>query len=254
MNLPSQERIGGAVSEIFDRVSCACPNELLSGLIPVDRNFLPARTLINPFADREMQEVCEFIEGFNSLLSDINADKELKARVEVTLYCHIMEVDLLFAILWNLLRVLKKEPCQWTFSRFTKKGGIEVCKYPVQKVSEIARLSGEMKLGIGEILETLWCGNLRNAFNHSQYFLSSGYFVCTGQLSSISRDTAKTPPPGESYSYEDIHDLFSGADILLHTFIRAYKLRIGPYKDGTPHRIQAGFVTWDDQLGKWLRA
>ena len=253
MEVPSNPRIPDAILEVFDRVSCDYPDELLSALLPVDKTLEPGKNSITYVVDAEMQEVREFVNAFKSMLVGTGVDQRLKARVEIVVYCHIMEADLLFVILWNLLRILKQESCIWTFSRVTKRGETHVCEYPREKISEIARLSDEMELTVGEVLEDLWHGDLRNAFSHSQYFLASNYFVPTSRLSPVSRKADRTPHPVKSYSYEEIHDLCKSAENLLTAFIDAYRRHIEPFKDGNPHRIQAGSVRWGEH-GMWIWA
>jgi len=231
IELPSGDEIQKAVFELFDRVKKSCPENLLSALVPIDTSFEPGYKLIDYLRDYEMQEVCNFLNDFKLILEKIDNNKQ-EMRIKIMIYCHIMEADLPFIILWNLLRVLNGQQCEAEFRMINKKGEKVICEYPDQKIAEIEKLSRQLKLAIGEFIRKFWRGDIRNAFSHSQYFLSDNFFTITRDLLLIPR---KSLNKRAVYSYQDIDKLYSCAVSFLSTFIDVYKRYISPYKDGNAY-------------------
>jgi hypothetical protein len=248
IELPSGDEIHKAVFELFDSVKESHPEDLLSALVPIDTSFEPGNKLINYLRDYEMQEVCYFLEDFRLILEEID-NKEQEMRIKIMIYCHIMEGDLPFIILWNLLRVLEGHKCEAELSMINKKGEKVICVYPGQKIAEIERLSTRLKLRIGQSVRKFWERDLRNAFNHSQYFLSDSLFTITKNLLQIPRELEKKRAV---YTYQDIDRLYSCSVSFLSSFIDFYKFYIEPYRDGKAYRIQLGFIKWDANVQRWL--
>jgi hypothetical protein len=250
IELPSGDEIQKAVFELFDSVKESHPEDLLSALVPIDTSFEPGNKLINYLRDYEMQEVCDFLDGFKSILEE-NENNERAMRIKIMIYCHIMEADLPFVILWNLLRMLDGQQCQAEFVMINKKGEKVICEYPGQKIAEIQKLSARLKLRIGESFKKFWERDIRNAFSHSQYFLSDNTFTITTGLLQIPRQSEKKRAV---YSYQDINKLYARAINFFYTFINTYKCYVRPYKDGNAYRIQLGSIRWDIDVQRWLCA
>lgn len=247
IELPSGDEIKKAVFELFDRVNESYPENLLSALVPIDPSFKPGFKQFDYLRHYEMQEICKLLNDFKLILKKIN-NNEQKIRIKIMIYCHIMEVDLPFIILWNLLRVLNGQQCQAEFSMINKKGEKVICEHPEQKIAEIEKLSKRPKLRIGESIRKFWQGDIRNAFSHSQYFLSDSSFTITRDLLLFPRKLVKKRAV---YSYQDIDKLYSCATSFLYSFIDFYKCYVSPYKDGKAHRIQAGSIRWDMHFQQW---
>lgn len=260
MILPSEADISAEVIRLFTKVENNYHQEFLSALVPIDRTHKPRETSITYVPDWEMKELCEFVNDFKTLHDNPDFNQSLKTRIEIMIYCHIMEADFLFIVLWNLLRILNGQQCEWTFSGMTKKGGKFVCQYPRQKIAEIQGLSLQTGMAIGEVIGKFWRGDLRNAFSHSQYCLCGNYIINTKDLSPLSREETMPVNKGVSYSPQEIENL-SLQEIealylctynFLVTFIKTYNFFISPYKDGNPHRIQSGLIKWWDHRGTWI--
>ncbi len=250
IELPSETEIQAAVFELFDKVVHSCPERLLSALVPIDASLEPGNKLISYIRDYEMQEVCDFLNDFKSMLKKIDNRKQ-EMRIKIMIYCHIMEADLPFIILWNLLRVLNGQQSEAEFMMITEKGKKVVCEYPDQKIAEIEKLSRQLKLTIGDLIRKFWQKDIRNAFSHSQYFLGDNFFTITRELSTISR---KSLDKRAVYSYQNIDKLYFCANNFLSAFIDTYKCYIDPYKDGNAYRIQVGSIRWDMRLHRWVWA
>jgi hypothetical protein len=248
-DLPEDNQIVQAVVQVFEAVKLLAPAKLLSGLVPTERHA--GYVHINYVPDYELQETCEFVNDFNSLLEKMDSTK-MQVRMKVSVYCHIMESDYPFAVLWNLLRVLHNLPCKWTVTRLTKSGDEFTCEYTGEKIGELTRLGDALGLPTGEILARLWDSNLRNTFSHSQYALFGDNFTSTRNTSPFSRKMGKTLANIDiSYSFEHIDALFVKSCGFLRIFVETYKHYIAPFKDGKSHQVEDGAVIWEHQLGRW---
>lgn len=239
MTLPLKGEICKAILELFGMVKEGYPDELLSALVPIDKDFQPGDISTTNVPDWEMREICAFVNDFKTILDGLQNNQDLKTRIKIMIYCHIMEADFPFTVLWNLLRILNQQQCEWTF-----------CKYPRKKIDNIRKLSKPKGLLIGELFAQLWQFDLRNAFSHSQYFFGADYFVGTRQLSPISRDTKTFPYKTVRYSHEEINTLYQGAYDFLLVFVQVYESYIEPYQNGKVYKIQTGSIRWDER-GTW---
>ena len=251
MKLPLSSEIQKAIFELFRGVKEGYSEEFLSALVPIEKDFQPGDISTTNVPDWEMREIFAFVNHFKTILDRLQNNQDLKTRIEIMIYCHIMEADFPFAVLWNLLRILNQQQWEWTFSRITKKGDVLTCEYPKDKIKEIQNLSEPKDLRIGELFGQLWRFDLRNAFSHSQYWLDGQYFVGTRQLSPISRDANTSPYKTMRYSYDEIDALYQRAYDFLFAFDRFYESFIEPYQNGNLYKIQLGSIRWDDR-GIWV--
>jgi len=246
---PSDEEIRLAVAEVFDHVRFGHTANLLNALVVVDKAMHQGYSIINYVVDYEMQELCDFVNGFHAHLKQTD-DRFQQARIKALIYCHVMEADLPLTVLWNLLRILDGEACDWTFQRITNNDYKQVCQYPREKVAELRRLSEKLDVQIGIVLDRLWQGDLRNAFSHSQYCWMGDILTATSSLSPLSRkDGRKKGNP--SFTFDDIECLYQGANKLLYYFAEAYRIAIAPFRDGNAHPVDSGWIVWDSKAG-WL--
>ena len=247
---PSDEEIRLAVAEVFDRVRFNHTGKLLNALVVVDQAMFHGHSIINYVVDYEMQELCDFVNGFNAHIKQTD-DPFQKARIRALIYCHIMEADLPLTVIWNLLRILDGKDCDWTFHRITNNGNKYVCEYPREKIAELSRMSKKLDVQIGTILDHLWQVDLRNAFSHSQYFWMGEILTTTSSLSPLSRKKERKRN-NPSFTAEDIERLYQGASKLLYYFEEAYRITIEPFRDGNPHLVDSGWIVWNSQSGwRW---
>jgi hypothetical protein len=248
--LPTENEILASVAEVFDLVRGTYPHKLLSALITVDKTMHRGLNIINYVVDYEMQELCDFANGFIASLKHTE-DHLQQIRTKILVYCHIMEADLPTTIFWNLLRILNNERPDWTFHGITSGGETQVCQYPREKIAELKRLSEISNVSIGGVLDRLWKGELRNAFSHSAYFLMGNMLTATGSLSPLSRKD-RSDKRNPSFSFDHIEGLYEGATKLLYFFTNCYSYAIEPFRDGNARQIDDGSVVWDAPLGRWL--
>lgn len=249
INLPEDEEILWAVIKPFEAVKQFFPSHLLSALVPTEKS--EGYTHINYIVDNELQETCNFVNDFNTLLNMAD-DTHRQIRIKLLVYCHIMESDYPFIVLWNLLRILDGQPCKWTFTRITNKGDEEICRYTEQKINELERLSSNLGLPTGTVLSNFWDNDMRNTFSHSQYILDGNRYFSTRTLSPFSRASNKQLFSSDiDYPFAHINELYSKATGFLRTFVEVYKHYIMPFKDGENHHLQDGIITWD-RRGRWV--
>jgi hypothetical protein len=100
---------------------------------------------------------------------------DLRVRLSLFLYCHTTEMDSLYDVPMNLLRIV--EGHRWSGSPFHRGSKAEP-KYPSEKVgliSAVATSVGHTELG--DFYEWMLVRQVRNAFFHSDYSLLEGDFV-----------------------------------------------------------------------------
>lgn len=247
--LPEDEEIIQALVHPFEAVSQLFPDYLLTALVPMERYDGYAH--IHCVTDDEMQETCEFVNSFNSMLATSD-DIKVQARIKILVYSHIMESDYPLVVYWNLLNVLNNQPCNWTVTRVTKEGKTKVCSYTTEKIVELKELADRVGLPLGSILEKLWNNDLRNTFNHSQYTFMAHLYAGTRHLSPFSRKNNKSLYDADvRYSLDYIDSLYQKACGYLEIFVKAHKHYIAPFLDGESHSTQLGEIFWDSDVNRW---
>lgn len=257
IEIPNKDDVDLAIAEVFDTVYQRENEWLLSSLVPTDRKLSPGYKMITYVVEDEMYELCEFLNGFIALAKN-TSDEHEQLRIKILTYCHIMEADFPYTVLWNMLRILNKQKCVWTFyncddfgnCKLDKNGELTVLRYSTEKIIAINKLALRLGLKIGGVLSKIWQSELRNAFSHSQYFWMGNTFRVSNSISPLSRRDSDLNKD-YYYSASQIDELKICASTYLFTFIELYKYAIQKYKDGQPHKIHDGMINWDDNLKEW---
>ena len=100
--------------------------------------------------------------------------EESRIRFSLLLYSHLSELDDIYNLTMNMIRVSKGE-------NFEGKPFPKSKKYPRQKIRLISKENSQ----IGKIFEEFWSGPVRNAFAHSKYKIEEGLFIKTDEDFSI---------------------------------------------------------------------
>ncbi len=111
----------------------------------------------------------ESISLIDQLLAMIEApiQDSLQIRLVLMLYCHITEMNDLYNIIGNLIRIASHND-RYSMLLFPNS------KYPTQKINEIMTWANETEyVMIPQNLEAMLVRQLRNAFFHSDYVLTS---------------------------------------------------------------------------------
>ncbi len=136
----------------------------------------------------------------------------------------MMESDLPFAIVWNLLRAASGNPESWTFTRVSKAGDTLTCEYPREKIEEICRLSQNLSMKIGGVSAEIWDPYLRNSISHAHYFLTDDRYLPSGGLSPISRkQQGRLTVKGRSMTFNELRALYGLARSFVTRVVRSWR-------------------------------
>ncbi len=110
------------------------------------------------------------------LIEPVSREDLAKSRLkaQLLLYCHLIELDVLYDVSMNLTKVAKGE-------KFQKKPFANSVKYPSTKIDLIT----EKNRDLGLMLREICCREVRNAFAHSKYTISGNHFIKTDENFSI---------------------------------------------------------------------
>ena len=128
----------------------------------------------NPF-----QESMEMVDQFLALVPLV--ENKLKVRLTLFLYCHMTEMNDFYAVPANMLRILNGY--RYSLAPFSKDSlpPGSGAKYPGEKVRQICDASASVsRPEVGRLYEELLLKEVRNAFYHSDYFLTRDSFVIRG--------------------------------------------------------------------------
>lgn len=220
--VPTGDEISRALFGLFKRALSCDQRVLRKTLFPGDPELGLSVTYVPSWEYDELKNFVKMIEDIIPLHK-----KSDKTRLRLIGYCHIMEADVPFTVIWNLLRIIAGQEPSPKFV-VQDKGKEKVCEHPTQKISAIANLDLQLKkpIGVGDCLKRLWDSRVRNAFSHSQYELKgayNGYMMLTGGLSPHSRKSVNHIRGGKGNpSFDDIRDLYQGALDLLNSFDAKY--------------------------------
>ena len=220
--------------------------------------------------DHEMNELYCFANDFGvarleNLPPDIPAEQhrmdQLRTRLRILLYCHIMEAVFPMLTIYNLLRVLRGRQCCWTFFKRKSDDTIArnkdnecVCaEHPGERIEQIASQCKGRRPNIGALLNGIWCRDLRNAFVHSQYCLEPDCSViATGCVTGVGKRTHKDLSKHEIYfPIGDIVKRYDSAYEYLKTFTDCYRRHVEPFKDQSAHPTESGSIWWDKERLRW---
>jgi hypothetical protein len=249
--LPSDAEMENALQELFARVDSVHPLALLEAFIVVDNNFNPGDRMINYTPGYELYEVIRFAELIRCFLMQLQKEED-RATLKMAVYCRVMEADLPFAIVWNMIRSVQGKTWSWTFSRTTNRGGEEVCRYPREKIREIEKEADSAGLAVGNVLKRIWDGDLRNMYSHSQYYISGGSASRTSSVSPISRTEHPVQPSEISLDYID--RIYQAAWCFISVLFHKCRDTESRFRDGKPHSISAGEVIWFVPGQRWVWA
>lgn len=118
-------------------------------------------------------------ELINQLLSFIHApiDDKMRIRLLLFLYCHVTEIDDLYNVIGNLMRVCLGERCSPSpfIGEFHSSG--KPAHSPNSKVKRLSEWSVEVDApDIGNMLTYMLVRQVRNAFFHSDYIIHDNQF------------------------------------------------------------------------------
>jgi hypothetical protein len=224
----TEQEIIESIDEVFQVCARLDRKSLWNAIVPTDAELgheLPHnQKAVTHIPSRELFELESFIALIDSLLGSPSLPEKDKIRLMLVGYCRLMESDLPFAIVWNLLRAASGNPESWRFTRISKAGDTLTCEYPREKIEEICRLSQNLSMKIGRVLAEIWDPYLRNSISHAQYFLTDDRYLPSGGLSPISRKQgADLTVKGRSMSFGDLRALYALARTFVTCVVRRWR-------------------------------
>jgi len=175
---------------------------------------------------------------------------KIKTRIRLLLYCHITEVDIIYMILFNMLRTIKGEQYSPTITFKSKNGGIIEAKYPIQKIEQIEKESQAIGIPLQQLYSEFYFNHLRNAFSHSQYFLDQdGGFNLSKNLSPATSAVHKKTTKKNYFKAEEIQAIFNKTILYVESFIRNHMQFLERYTDGKHYQTNFGSIYYSQQHG-----
>jgi hypothetical protein len=224
----TEQEIIESIDEVFQVCARLDRKSLWNAVVPTDaqlgHELPPDQKAVTYIPSRELFELESFIALIDSLFGSPSLPGKDKIRLMLVGYCRMMESDLPFAIVWNLLRAASGNPESWTFTRISKAGDTLTCEYPREKIEEICHLSDNLSMKIGGVLAEIWDPCLRNSISHAQYFLTDDRYLPSGGLSPISRKQGRgLAVKGRSMTFNELRALYGLARTFVTHVVRSWR-------------------------------
>lgn len=169
-------------------------------------------------------------------------DAHTKVRLALLLYCHLTEINGLYKMIYNMLRIIEGKRCSvFPFEPLSTKlkNGDRIQPTTRNIVSEIIRYSTEVgRPEIGSALSSSINHDLRNAFYHSDYTLYDNEFRSTGSWFVHSNGIKSN-----HLSANELNSIVNSGISLFEGVMNAYSKHRGSYKK---NKIVMGRFTQDD--------
>lgn len=230
-------------NNLFKQTQKRNKNQFLISLLGIRKEEFKDRSLLTiPYIqEMEFDEVLKATSLFMRIIDGLSLSKdktsgENSIRIKLFTYCHLVEVDLYYNILGNLLHILANGSY---IENLLLDKTLKRKKNTLRKLCKECRSNGiDIHLdGIYEIICNDNYLDLRNAFLHSRYILAYPDLVLTKQISTKNKC---------HYSFNEVNVLFANIITFVKTFIETYKEVIRPY--------QQKELVCIDYLGKELHA
>jgi hypothetical protein len=236
-----------AFAEICSRARSTNEVQFLTSYFAFHRQF--EHNILSYITEYEFNEVLELIDTFKAL-EDAEVDEKTKTRIRMFLYCHIIEVDLIYMILFNMLRTIKNEKYSSIISFVSKSGRVKEADYPIDKIELLVNESEKIGIPLKAIYSELFFNQLRNAFSHSEYFLDNdGGLNISKNLSPATSAIQKKPTQKTYFTSAEIQSIFNKSILYLKSFINVHKSYIEEFMDGKPRATLFGNIYFDEESG-----
>lgn len=211
--------------------------------------------IISCVVDYEFEELLKLITDFNGFEESEEIKLDTKVRLFLFTYCHVIEVNLIYLILYNMLNTLNGNDYSSIIKFITKKNEEKEATIPFKKIEIINNNAKKAHLDLELLFEEFFDNRLRNAFDHSEYYIDdSGELSITAHISPTSSRVGKTISGPKKYSFEDSKDKYDKRLQFLKSFINIYKKHVIEFQDGKSYPTIFGDVFFDSELGEWRAA
>ena len=235
-------------TEIFNKAKTTNEELFLTSCFVFYRNF--GYNILSFPSDFEFQEVIELIKDINGLKESKDITLKTKSRMYLLSYTHIIEVDLIYVILFNLINTIRGLPYSSVVEFLNKKGKKEEAIYPQTKIDVLQSDLQAFKINLENVFKEFFDKDLRNAFSHSQYYLDlSGDLINSKNIAHKSLGGNKKKNVQKLYRFEEIQEKYDMSLIYIKIFIKVYKRFIKPYMDGKSHQTFFGPIEFDSKYG-----
>jgi len=195
-------------SNLFEKAKSKNETQFLTSFFPFYKQ--QGYNIISYIIDYEFTELLELIKTLHIPEDNNEIDNKTKSRIRLLIYCHIIEIDFVYMVIYNMLRTIscQKYSAQITITDIN--GKIKVLEYPYQKIELIIKESQKSNINFKEIFIEMFDGNLRNVFSHSQYFLhDTGGLEASNYLAPTSSKFMKSGKPTYNYNIMGSHPIYS---------------------------------------------
>lgn len=190
----------GVFSELLSQAKRIDEAKFLTSLLAFYKS--EEHKIISYIVDYEFTEVQDFIQYFEAL-QDKENDLRNKTRIRLLIYCHIIEVDFIYMVLYNILKTIQNQDYSAIMNFKSKKGKIVEAKYPSKKIELLEQESQKIGIDLAKIYSQFYFRHVRNAFSHSQYFIGrKGDLVISKHLSPTTSDIYKQPNDPPLFKYD----------------------------------------------------
>ena len=235
-------------SQIFSKAKDENERQFLTSFFAIFKKF--NYNMLSYIIDFEFQEVLEFFNTYNLIQLADEVDNKTKTRTRILLYCHIIEVDIIYLILFNMLRTIKGNDYSTLITFKNKKGDLQEAVYAYKKIELLNKESADIGIELKPIYNELYFNQIRNAFNHSQYYLDpDGDFLISKYLSPTSSSVFKNSGKKDYFKFDEIKELFDKSEAYLESFIDTYRQFNDRYTDGKPYPTLFGDIYYDRKHG-----
>lgn len=206
------------------------------------------------YQDRTREQfLVDYLNSYISLLKDdmfmTNDYKEYDLNIQMMIYAQIWESHQFLKTLKRIGSILTGKPYEWriSFEYLNEKGKVK----PIAKANLIQdQIISTLRTGhprFGSLIESLYDGQLRNAFAHASYYISMDEHAI------LSLDS-------ERYSIKQTTDLFDWEQTFVYSILLSYHLpsiireRCNSFIDDYPD-IEDVIIDWPSykEPGKMLR-
>jgi len=202
--------------------------------------------------DYEFSETLQFLNSFLPSLKSVKLDSKLKTRIRMMLYCHIIEMDTIYIILFNIIRTIKNRDYSSIIPYKSKKGKSIEAEYPSEKIDILVKESSKIGIPFEKIYSEFYLNYLRNAFVHSQYFLDkNGNFNISKHMLPTNLMVSKKPKKKIHFRYDEIEVIFQKTLNYLESFINVYNSFNDAYKDGNSYETNFGRIRYYQDKHTW---
>ncbi len=230
---------------LFQEAENTNKSQFLTSFFPFGK--INGNHTLSYISDYEFAEVIELLNSFVPLQAGNEINIKDKVRIQMLLYCHIIEVDLIYHIIFNMIQTIKKNPYALKIfsvrkknSKNGKKGTKKLANYPIDKIDIIQNLSDDFAMPLRTVYQEFYSNKLRNSFSHSQYFIDqTGTFNLSQSLSQFQHGNTNG-----FYTAESMDSFFKKSLSYIKTFINSYELHIKEFKDGNGYDTNFGKISF----------